>query len=126
LCVMPRKGEVLLYDQPVHLTKHEFNLLYHFMQHPNIVFSREQLVNELYPSEEKIVLERTIDAHIKKLREKIEQNPSTPKRIQTVRGMGYKLVTVYTHTSKMTAVASVIIDYHSDYHHDYNQWLGNL
>ncbi|HLR80816.1 MAG TPA: response regulator transcription factor [Bacillota bacterium] len=94
LCVMPRKGEVLLYDQPVHLTKHEFNLLYHFMQHPNIVFSREQLVNELYPSEEKIVLERTIDAHIKKLREKIEQNPSTPKRIQTVRGMGYKLVTV--------------------------------
>lgn len=92
LCIMPRKGEVLLYDQLVHLTKHEFNLLYFFMQNPNTVFSREQLVNEIYPYDEQTVLDRTIDAHIKKLREKIEENTSQPERIQTVRGMGYKFV----------------------------------
>lgn len=92
LCIMPRKGEVSLYDKKVNLTKHEFSLLYHFMQHPNMVFSREQLVMEIYPTNEQSVLERTIDAHIKKLREKIEENPAQPKRIQTVRGMGYKYV----------------------------------
>ncbi len=93
LCIKPRKGEVLLYDQTVKLTKFEFNLLYYMMQNPNIVLSREQLVNQIYPNEEHDVMERTIDAHIKKLREKIEEFPARPARIQTVRGMGYKFVT---------------------------------
>lgn len=92
LCIMPRKGEVTLFGEQIKLTKHEFNLLYYFMQHPNVVFSREQLVTEMYPTAEKVVLERTIDAHIKKIREKIEVTPGKPKRIQTVRGMGYKYV----------------------------------
>lgn len=92
LCIMPRKGEVMLYDKRVKLTKHEFNLLYYLMQHPNIVFTREQLVSELYAYDEQDILDRTIDAHVKKLREKIEETPSKPKRIQTVRGMGYKFV----------------------------------
>lgn len=93
LCIKPRKGEVLLYDDEIQLTKYEFNLLYHFMQHPNIIFSREQLISQIYSYEEQDVMDRTIDAHIKKLREKIEDNPKKPARIQTVRGMGYKFVT---------------------------------
>jgi len=93
LCIKPRKGEVVLYDKEIHLTKHEFQLLYHFMENPNIVLPRENLLEHLYPYLEKEVMERTIDAHIKKIREKIEENPSKPKRIQTVRGMGYKFVT---------------------------------
>ena len=92
LCIKPRKGEALLYDTLLHLTKHEFNLLYHFMENPNVVLSREDLINQLYPYADKVVLDRTIDAHIKKLREKIEDNPKSPKRICTVRGMGYKFV----------------------------------
>ncbi|MCF3943029.1 response regulator transcription factor [Oceanobacillus alkalisoli] len=92
LCIKPRKGEVLLYDDELHLTKHEFNLLYYFMENPNVVLSREKLIDQLYPNVDKTVLDRTIDAHIKKLRSKIEVNPSTPTRIQTVRGMGYKFV----------------------------------
>ncbi|MBY7142486.1 response regulator transcription factor [Virgibacillus sp. NKC19-3] len=90
LCIKPRKGEVLLFDKQLKLTKHEFNLLYYFMESPNVVFSREDLINQLYPYADKTVLDRTIDAHIKKLREKIEDKPSDPKRILTVRGMGYK------------------------------------
>lgn len=93
LCIKPRKGEVTLYDKEISLTKHEFQLLYHFMENPNIVLPRENLLMHLYPQLEKEVMERTIDAHIKKLREKIEENASKPKRIQTVRGMGYKFVT---------------------------------
>ncbi|GGN62487.1 response regulator transcription factor [Oceanobacillus indicireducens] len=92
LCIKPRRGEVLLYDEELHLTKHEFNLLYYFMENPNVVLSREELIDQLYPNVDKTVLDRTIDAHIKKLRSKIEINPSTPTRIQTVRGMGYKFV----------------------------------
>lgn len=84
--------ETILKGKKVHLTKHEFNLLHHLMAHPNIVFTREQLVQELYEYEEQNILDRTIDAHIKKLREKIEDEPSRPSRILTVRGMGYKFV----------------------------------
>lgn len=93
LCIKPRKGEVQLYDRDITLTKHEFNLLYYFMQHPNVIHDRETLIDHLYPNAENTVLDRTIDAHIKKLREKIEKNSSHPQRIQTVRGMGYKFVT---------------------------------
>jgi DNA-binding response OmpR family regulator len=50
LCIKPRKGEVILYDKQVYLTKHEFNLLYYLMENANIVLSREQLVNQLYPN----------------------------------------------------------------------------
>ncbi|MGM8214600.1 response regulator transcription factor [Bacillaceae bacterium W0354] len=92
LTIKPRKGEVLLYDRVVDLTKHEYNLLYHFMDHPNIIFSREDLIYQLYPNADKSVMDRTIDQHIKKLRFKIEDDPSNPKRIVTVRGMGYKFV----------------------------------
>lgn len=94
LCIMPRKGEVSLYGKDVKLTKYEFNLLYYFMQNPDIVLSREQLIEQINPNMERSVMDRTIDAHIKKLREKIEQAPSKPKRVQTVRGMGYKFVSI--------------------------------
>ncbi|MCT2536767.1 response regulator transcription factor [Aquibacillus koreensis] len=92
LCIKPRKGEVLLYDQVIKLTKHEFLLLYYFMENPNIVITREQLIDQLYPYKDNTVMDRTIDAHIKKIREKIEDQPANPRRICTVRGMGYKFV----------------------------------
>lgn len=92
LCIKPRKGEVQLYDADIALTKHEFNLLYYFMQHPNVIHDRETLIAHLYPHAEDTVMDRTIDAHIKKLREKIKEDTSDTQRIQTVRGMGYKFV----------------------------------
>ncbi|SFE87062.1 response regulator transcription factor [Alteribacillus iranensis] len=92
LTIMPRKGEAELNGQTLSLTKIEFTLLYHFMRHPNILFSREQLIDQIYPLSENVIQDRTIDVHVKHLREKIEADPSAPKRIITVRGMGYKFV----------------------------------
>lgn len=92
LCIKPRKGEVLLNGEKIHLTKHEFMLLYYFMDHPNIVITREDLIVQLYPNIEREILDRTIDVHIKKLRSKIEDDVKHPKRIVTVRGLGYQFI----------------------------------
>ncbi|MEO4054649.1 response regulator transcription factor [Solibacillus sp. CAU 1738] len=92
LCIKPRKGEIILNDEHLHLTKHEFLLLYHLIDHPNIVFSRAELVAHIYPFHEKDILDRTIDVHVKNLRDKIEIDPTNPQRILTVRGIGYKYV----------------------------------
>ncbi|WP_188378256.1 response regulator transcription factor [Halobacillus andaensis] len=91
LVIKPRKGEVTLGGKQIELTSYEFNLLYFLMEHPEQVFSREQLVHQIHPHGEAEIMTRTIDAHVKKLRRKIEENPSQPWRILTVRGMGYKL-----------------------------------
>lgn len=89
----PAKGEALINGDPLELTQFEFKLLHMFMQHPGQVLSREQILNCIYEHNQKAVSERTIDVHIKHLREKIKQK--TPKDyIQTVRGMGYKFVGV--------------------------------
>ncbi|UTR11559.1 response regulator transcription factor [Evansella sp. LMS18] len=92
LTIKPRKGEVLLNGEKLSLTKYEFNLLYFFMENPDVVLTREQLILQIHPHADASIMDRTIDAHIKKLREKIEEVPSKPKRIQTVRGMGYRFV----------------------------------
>ncbi|PAM95770.1 hypothetical protein B4N84_05775 [Flavobacterium sp. IR1] len=49
-------------------------------------------MKQIHPDDEADILDRTIDAHIKKLREKIETEPKKPQRIVTVRGMGYQFV----------------------------------
>lgn len=91
--IKPAKGEALINGEPLELTQFEFKLLHMFMQHPNQVLSREQILNYIYENNQKAVSERTIDVHIKHLREKVKEK--TPKDyIQTVRGMGYKFVGV--------------------------------
>ncbi|MDA8227064.1 MAG: response regulator transcription factor [Desulfitobacterium hafniense] len=89
LTLKPLRREVLFKGQPVSLTHHEFRLLYFLMRHPNQILTREQIIEELYPNQEKVVTERTIDVHINKLREKISTD-SDGDIIETVRGMGYR------------------------------------
>lgn len=89
--IKPAKGEAWINGEPLELTHFEFKLLHTFMQHPDQVLSREQILMSIYEKNEKSVSDRTIDVHIKHLREKIKEK--TPKDyIQTVRGMGYKFV----------------------------------
>jgi len=91
LTIKPTKGEALIDGELLDLTHFEFKLLHTFMQHPEQVLSRDQILTSIYQNNEKTVSDRTIDVHIKHLREKIRNK--TPKDyIQTVRGMGYKFV----------------------------------
>lgn len=80
--------EIILYDQPLaDLTPKEFDLLYTLASSPRRVFSREQLLEQVWEYEY-FGDERTVDAHIKKLRQKLLKNG--PQIIQTVWGVGYK------------------------------------
>ena len=82
---------VLINNQPIDLTFKEFELLAALARQPNRVFTRDQLFAQVWGSDF-LGESRTVDVHIRYLREKLEENPSQPKRILTVRGVGYRLV----------------------------------
>lgn len=92
LTLKPIVGMAKFVDTPLDLTLFEYKLLYLFMTHPDQVFSREQIISLIYNHEEKLINERTVDVHIKNLREKIAHYSDYPF-IQTVRGIGYKFTT---------------------------------
>lgn len=77
-------------DRLISLTAKEFKLMKLLMSNPNRVFSKSQLFNIVW-EDEYISDENTVMALIRRLRTKIEENPSEPKYIQTVWGIGYKL-----------------------------------
>ncbi len=81
-----RRGEA------IHLTPSEFTLLTLLAQHPGQVFSREQLLERLYGVSYE-GLARSVDAHIKNLRQKLEDDPSNPRFVITIYGVGYKFNT---------------------------------
>ena len=74
----------------VHLTSTEFKLLHFLASHPNRPFSREHLIDIIWDYDSGIGSDRIVDVHIRHLREKIEEIPSEPRWIITVRGVGYK------------------------------------
>lgn len=91
--IKPAKGQALINGEQLELTQFEFKLLHTFMNHPDQVLSREQILTFIYQNNERVVSDRTIDVHIKHLREKIKEK-SPKDYIQTVRGMGYKFVAI--------------------------------
>lgn len=74
----------------VELTPHEYTLLEALMSAPGRTFTRDELLDRLYPQGEAVVIERVVDVHIGKLRHKIEPDSSKPRYIYTVRGIGYR------------------------------------
>lgn len=84
------KRQLRVGGRPVAITPHEYALLEALMAVPGRVFTREELLERLYPRGEAVVVDRVVDVHIGKLRQKIEAAPSAPRYILTVRGIGYK------------------------------------
>ena len=86
------EGVVLRDGEPVTLTKTEFRLLCEMAEHPGRVFSRQVLLDRVwgytYVGDGKLV-----DAHVHRLRSKVEEDPANPQHVLTVRGLGYKVVT---------------------------------
>jgi len=86
----PDTHTVTMNGQDVALTPSEFKLLQTLMSYPGKVFSRSELLDRLY-SDGGDVIDRVIDVHMGKLRQKIEPNPSQPRYLLTVHGVGYRL-----------------------------------
>lgn len=87
------QGLVFKAGREVSLTKTEFHLLCEFADHPNAVLSRDQLLERVW-GYDYLGDSRLVDAHVHRLRVKIEDQPDEPKLILTVRGIGYRLVLV--------------------------------
>jgi DNA-binding response OmpR family regulator len=74
----------------VPLTPHEYALLTALMSAPGKAFTRDELLDRIYPAGDATVIDRVVDVHIGKLRQKIEKDPSRPQYILTARGLGYR------------------------------------
>jgi DNA-binding response OmpR family regulator len=87
------RRQVLVRGGEVPMTRQEFDLLYHLATHPDIVFSRAALLQNVW-QEDTYVTERTVDTVISRLRRKVERNPHAPEMILTAWGVGYKFAGV--------------------------------
>ena len=85
-----KKRRVSVKGRSVELTPHEYRLLETLMTSPGRIYTRDELLDRLYPMGEAMVIDRVVDVHIGKLRQKIEPNPPDPQYILTVRGVGYR------------------------------------
>lgn len=93
LSIFPDSHEVSIDDNAIRLTTHQFQLLHYFATHAGKVLSREQLWQAMPNDDSSDNIDRAIDVHISRLRALIEENPRQPKRIITVRGIGYQFAT---------------------------------
>lgn len=85
------QGLVFKAGRELSLTKTEYNLLCEFADHPNVVLSRDQLLERVW-GYDYLGDSRLVDAHVRRLRVKIEDHPDEPRIILTVRGLGYRLI----------------------------------
>jgi DNA-binding response OmpR family regulator len=91
LVVDPGRREVRLRDEEVGLTALEFDLLCALASRPGFVFTRGQLLERVW-GESYFGGDHVVDVHVANLRKKIEDDPSNPRYVQTVRGVGYRFV----------------------------------
>lgn len=89
LTIDPVSRSITLTGKALELTPREFDLLYFFVRHPDRVFSRLELLNQVWGYKHD-GYEHTVNTHINRLRVKIEKDPSSPRRILTAWGRGYK------------------------------------
>lgn len=84
------QGKVYKNGELLDLTAGEYKLLCLFMQNPGMVLSKEQILENLWDNEGNYIDNNTLNVYIRRLRTKVEDNPSDPQMILTVRRMGYK------------------------------------
>lgn len=90
--IIVKLNEMMIFkdDTKIELTANEFKILTSFINNPNKVLSREQLINAAFGHEYESY-DRTIDTYIKNIRQKLEDDPKTPAYIVTVYGAGYRM-----------------------------------
>ena len=90
LLILPDQHKVLKENREVNLTNIEFRILYVLALHQGITLSKEKIYNYVWNGEY-LRDDSNITSHVRRLRKKIEDDPSRPEYIQTVRGIGYKM-----------------------------------
>lgn len=88
--VLLLKGQVYQKGNLLDLTAGEYKLLCLFMQNPGVVLSKDRILEKLWDSDNNYVDDNTLTVYVRRLRMKIEDNPSDPQMLLTVRRMGYK------------------------------------
>ncbi len=92
VCLDPERHEVFVRGQPVNLPLKEFELLALLLENAGRVLTRDVLIDRVWGADY-VGDTKTLDVHIKRLRAKVEVDPSTPRNIVTIRGLGYKFDT---------------------------------
>ena len=93
LTILPTQRKVLKWNQEVSLTNIEFRILYALALHQGNILSKEQIYNFVWNGES-LRDDSNITSHVRRLRKKIEDDPSKPTYIETVRGIGYRMNSV--------------------------------
>lgn len=88
--VLLLQGQVFKNEKLIDLTAAEYKLLCLFMRNPNMVLTKAQILDKLWDCDGNYIDSSTLTVYMRRLRMKIEDNPSEPKMLLTVRGMGYK------------------------------------
>jgi two-component system, OmpR family, alkaline phosphatase synthesis response regulator PhoP len=94
LVLDPERHEVTIDGRAVQLTHVEFRLLQTLLEADGRVLSRDQLLDAVWGAEQSEVLDRTVDVHIRRLRDKLGDDPDAPRWVATVRGSGYRAAPV--------------------------------
>jgi len=92
IVIEPSQGRATRGDTAINLTPTEFRLLVYLAQHPGQALNRAQILDAVWDSDGANLDERVVNVHIRRLREKIEFDPSEPELLLTVPGIGYRLV----------------------------------
>ena len=85
------QAKVMKNNAVIYLTALEYKILLLLVLNPNIIFTREKILADIWDVSEEYVNDNTLTVYIKRIREKIEDDPSNPKVIKTIRGIGYKI-----------------------------------
>lgn len=88
--IVPAKHEVRVEGRLVAMTAKEYHLLQLLASHPGVVFTRDTLLERVWHFEYPGATTRTVDVHVNSIRKKVEVDPSSPRYILTVRGVGYR------------------------------------
>ncbi len=89
--IHPKEMKLFQNGKEIPLTAKEFKIIFAMVKKPGVVFSRENIMDEIYTEYDDVVFDRTIDVYIKNIRKKLGDNPKEPKYIESVYGAGYRL-----------------------------------
>lgn len=89
LCIYQEEMQVKKNGEEISLTKNEWKMLNYFLKSPKQVLSKQQILEHVFDVDGEFIDENTLAVYIRRLREKIEENPAKPSYIKNVRGLGY-------------------------------------